>query len=70
MPSSVKAFLRYLAAPLFVLFALFAGIPQGRAQRGKASNVLPQSLPSVFVHGNGDDAAQWIGVIWLFQSNG
>jgi triacylglycerol lipase len=28
------------------------------------------SLPIVFVHGNGDDAAKWIGVIWLFESNG
>ena len=28
------------------------------------------SIPIVFVHGNGDDAAKWIGVIWLFESNG
>lgn len=28
------------------------------------------SPPIVFVHGNGDDAAKWIGVIWLFESNG
>lgn len=27
-------------------------------------------LPIVFVHGNGDDASKWIGVIWLFESNG
>ncbi len=29
-----------------------------------------QSLPIIFVHGNGDDAAKWVGVIWLFESNG
>ena len=23
----------------------------------------------VFVHGNGDDASKWIGIIWLFESN-
>ena len=27
-------------------------------------------IPVVFVHGNGDDAAKWIGVIWLWESNG
>jgi triacylglycerol lipase len=26
-------------------------------------------LPIIFVHGNGDDAAKWIGIIWLFESN-
>lgn len=26
--------------------------------------------PIVFVHGNGDDAAKWIGIIGLFESNG
>ena len=26
--------------------------------------------PIVFVHGNGDDAAKWMPVIWLFESNG
>lgn len=28
------------------------------------------SVPIVFVHGNGDDASKWIGIIWLFESNG
>jgi triacylglycerol lipase len=27
------------------------------------------SIPIIFVHGNGDDAAKWIGIIWLFESN-
>jgi pimeloyl-ACP methyl ester carboxylesterase len=27
------------------------------------------STPIIFVHGNGDDASKWIGVIWLFESN-
>ncbi|MFN0106589.1 MAG: hypothetical protein ACKV2U_31405 [Bryobacteraceae bacterium] len=31
---------------------------------------LPAQPPIVFVHGNGDDAAKWMGVIWLFESNG
>jgi triacylglycerol lipase len=26
--------------------------------------------PIIFVHGNGDDAAKWVPVIWLFESNG
>lgn len=26
-------------------------------------------IPIVFVHGNGDDAAKWVPVIWLFESN-
>jgi len=26
--------------------------------------------PIIFVHGNGDDASKWIGIIWLFESNG
>lgn len=26
--------------------------------------------PVVFVHGNGDDAAKWMGIMWLFESNG
>lgn len=26
--------------------------------------------PIVFVHGNGDDATKWMGVMWLFESNG
>jgi triacylglycerol lipase len=30
--------------------------------------VVPE--PIVFVHGNGDDAAKWIGIIGLFESNG
>lgn len=29
-----------------------------------------ETYPIVFVHGNGDDAAKWIGPIWLFESNG
>ncbi|MEI6723238.1 MAG: twin-arginine translocation pathway signal, partial [Betaproteobacteria bacterium] len=27
-------------------------------------------LPVVFVHGNGDTAAQWITTLWRFESNG
>lgn len=31
---------------------------------------LTAQPPIVFVHGNGDDAAKWMSVIWLFESNG
>ena len=35
-----------------------------------ASSPRPNtSVPIVFVHGNGDDASKWIGIIWLFESN-
>jgi len=27
-------------------------------------------VPIIFVHGNGDDAAKWVGILWLFESNG
>ncbi|SDE96525.1 lipase [Terriglobus roseus] len=36
-------------------------------------NIAPKAegnYPIVFVHGNGDDAAKWVGTIWLFESNG
>lgn len=36
-----------------------------------AATLSAQELPEiVFVHGNGDDAAKWIPIIWLFESNG
>jgi pimeloyl-ACP methyl ester carboxylesterase len=31
---------------------------------------LAAQPPVVFVHGNGDDAAKWMGILWLFESNG
>jgi triacylglycerol lipase len=34
-----------------------------------AKNQPNTSVPIVFVHGNGDDASKWIGIIWLFESN-
>jgi triacylglycerol lipase len=37
---------------------------------GEARMVESGAVPVVFVHGNGDDAAKWIGVIWLWESNG
>jgi pimeloyl-ACP methyl ester carboxylesterase len=36
-------------------------------------NTAPKAevdYPIIFVHGNGDDAAKWVGTIWLFESNG
>ncbi len=36
-----------------------------------AGRVFAQQYPAVvFVHGNGDDAAKWVPIIWLFESNG
>jgi triacylglycerol lipase len=41
------------------------------AARISFAEVAPDaSVPIVFVHGNGDDASKWVGVIWLFESNG
>jgi len=34
------------------------------------TQTLAEPLPIIFVHGNGDDAAKWVGIIWLFESNG
>ncbi|MCU1323250.1 MAG: lipase class 2 [Acidobacteriaceae bacterium] len=38
------------------------------AQAQQAGSTAAET-PVVFVHGNGDDAAKWIGVMWLFESN-
>jgi triacylglycerol lipase len=54
---------RFVIALVFLL-AFAAG-------RVSVARTAPDaSVPIVFVHGNGDDAAKWIGVIWLFESNG
>lgn len=34
-----------------------------------AALALSAQPPVVFVHGNGDDASRWMGVMWLFESN-
>jgi triacylglycerol lipase len=35
-----------------------------------AALTLAAQPPVVFVHGNGDDAAKWMSIMWLFESNG
>ena len=35
-----------------------------------AAELAAQSLPIVFVHGNGDSAALWHTTIWRFESQG
>lgn len=35
-----------------------------------AALTLAAQPPIVFVHGNGDDSSRWMGIIWLFESNG
>jgi len=47
-----------------VLFA-FLGVAALQAQSEASTRV-----PIIFVHGNGDDAAKWVGIVWLFESNG
>jgi pimeloyl-ACP methyl ester carboxylesterase len=55
-------------AVLLALAAL-ACFASSRAQAGaQGASTTPD--PIVFVHGNGDDAAKWIGITWLFESNG
>jgi triacylglycerol lipase len=44
---------------------LFLGTMALHAQAPPAA-----AMPIVFVHGNGDDASKWVGIIWLFESNG
>ena len=46
---------------------LFMGVAANAAPAKSSAGELP---PLVFVHGNGDDASKWIGIIWLFESNG
>jgi pimeloyl-ACP methyl ester carboxylesterase len=48
---------RFLAIGIVMMAALCAG-----------GQTAPD--PIVFVHGNGDDSAKWIGIIGLFESNG
>ncbi|WP_213805300.1 lipase [Granulicella sp. dw_53] len=52
-----------IARILIVLLVVGVGV-------GEAKDRGPERIPIVFVHGNGDDAAKWIGTIWLFESNG
>jgi len=55
---------RRLAA---VLLMGTAALPLYPSSQSSTAN---DPLPIIFVHGNGDDASKWIGVIWLFESNG
>lgn len=52
----------FLAAVLFLITLPTFG--QNTAPKAEGN------YPILFVHGNGDDAAKWIGIIWLFESNG
>jgi triacylglycerol lipase len=51
---------------LLVVVGLLAGVAGAGAQ-GTAADA---PIPVVFVHGNGDDSAKWIGVMWLWETNG
>ena len=50
---------------LMVAVVVLAGVGSGERRMVEGG-----AIPVVFVHGNGDDAAKWIGVIWLWESNG
>src|SRR6187402_779785 len=54
---------------LLLLVAFLACFASSRGQAG-VQGASPTPDPIVFVHGNGDDAAKWIGITWLFESNG
>lgn len=54
-------------------FAKLAAVPLMGTAALLAQDTCPIAdapLPVVLVHGNGDDAAKWIGIISLFESNG
>jgi triacylglycerol lipase len=53
---------RFTHALIFILLGVGSGIAFAQAPPNP-------SLPIIFVHGNGDDASKWIGIIWLFESN-
>lgn len=54
-----------------IAYALVAILLTCTAVTPSSAQTQPNtSMPIVFVHGNGDDASKWIGIIWLFESNG
>src|SRR4051794_2510116 len=53
-----------------IAYTLLAILITSTATKGSSAQTEPNtSVPIVFVHGNGDDASKWIGIIWLFESN-
>jgi pimeloyl-ACP methyl ester carboxylesterase len=56
-------------ALLLALAALAASCAQAPAS-SLASAPTPAPDPIIFVHGNGDSAANWITTVWRFESNG
>jgi triacylglycerol lipase len=53
-----------------IAYTLVAVLLACTAVIASSAQTPPNSfLPIVFVHGNGDDASKWIGIIWLFESN-
>jgi len=57
-----------MTEPVFV--ALLALLAVLLAPSAPAEARTAKSLPIVFVHGNGDNAASWMTTIWRFESNG
>ena len=57
--------MRLMHIARILAIVLFLGTVALHAQSQAETNP-----PVIFVHGNGDDAAKWIGIIWLFESNG
>ena len=58
------------AAVCVLAMMVLAGVGLGQASGQGITASQAGPIPIVFVHGNGDDSAKWIGVIELFESNG
>ena len=57
------------AAVCVLAMVMVAGVGVNRARGQGIPGGQGAPIPIVFVHGNGDDAAKWIGIIELFESN-
>ncbi len=58
---------RSLRVSMAAVLLFGTAVASGVAQQ---SPDLAAATPVVFVHGNGDDSAKWIGIMGLFESNG
>ena len=59
-----------LLATAAVVGLTLAGCASTAISASARAPSLVEAPPIVFVHGNGDSAAQWMTTIWRFESNG
>lgn len=52
-----------------IAYTLVAILISLTASVSPAQTQATAPIPIIFVHGDGDDASKWIGIIWLFESN-